>query len=147
VPETYAAFIHDNNEIRFRVNAEPDKTYMGIFSRKAGSLDAETRTETWEFIYMNPDGNLKPGLITQVDLRLKRREPVFIIPFTALVTNLERSFVIRVNRNTAEWVDVKNGISFSDKIEIFGLLQEGDLLILRANDEIRPGKEIYALKK
>jgi hypothetical protein len=54
--------------------------------------------------------------------------------------------VIRIIDGKTEWVDVRNGISTKDKIEIFGALEEGDHLINRANDEIKEGTTIAHLK-
>jgi membrane fusion protein, multidrug efflux system len=37
---------------------------------------------------------------------------------------------------------VKNGISQDNKVEIFGNLSEGDTLIVRGTDEIKPGTKL-----
>lgn len=47
----------------------------------------------------------------QANFNLKRGEALFVVPYPAVVTNLERSFVIRVSEGQTEWVDVRNGIS------------------------------------
>jgi membrane fusion protein (multidrug efflux system) len=60
---------------------------------------------------------------------LQRSEPSFVVSYSAVVTNLERSFVIRVRGGKTEWIEVRNGISMKDKVEIFGDLHEGDQLI------------------
>ena len=39
---------------------------------------------------------------------------------TAIATNQERKFVIRVKDGKAEWVDVRQGMSTEKGIEIFG---------------------------
>ena len=64
----------------------------------------------------------------------------FMVPQSAIVTSLEKRFVIRVKDGVTEWVDVKTGIS-NGKIEIFGDLNVGDLLFFRATDEVKPGKK------
>ena len=69
-----------------------------------------------------------------------RTSPSFVVPATAIVTNLEKRFVIRLNNGKAEWVDVRNGIVLGDNIEIFGNFSEGDILLVRATDEIKPDK-------
>lgn len=57
-------------------------------------------------------------------------------------TDLARTFVIRVNGNKAEWVDVKTGARAGDRIKIFGDLRAGDNVVLRGTDELRPGTEV-----
>ena len=39
--------------------------------------------------------------------------------FTAVTTDLQRTFVIRLRQGKAEWVDVKTGITVSGKTEVF----------------------------
>jgi membrane fusion protein (multidrug efflux system) len=77
---------------------------------------------------------------------LHRSEPSFVVPYSPVVTNLERSFVIRVRDGKTEWIDVRNGISMKDKVEIFGDLNEGDPMVLKANDEIKDGQTIIPKK-
>jgi membrane fusion protein, multidrug efflux system len=143
VPEAYTASKADSSLIHFTVDAMPGKIFTAKLSRKAGSLDLNNRTETWEFIYPNDGNQLKAGMFANAVLRLGRNTPTFLVPATAVATNLENRFVIRLKDGIAEWVDVKNGIFLSDKVEIFGIIEEGDILLLRATDEIKPGKKLY----
>ena len=50
--------------------------------------------------------------------------------------------MIRVREGKTEWIDIRNGISMKDNVEIFGDLQEGDQLIVKANDEIKDGETV-----
>lgn len=81
-------------------------------------------------------------MFATASIRFSRKELTFLVPESAIVTNLEKRFVIQLNDNKAELVDVKKGISQSDKVEIFGMLSEGDLLLVRATDEIKPGTKL-----
>ena len=82
-------------------------------------------------------GDLKSGMYGTANFNLHRSESSFLIPYSSLVTNLERNFVIRIRDGKTAWLDVKNGISLKDKIEVFGDLQEGDQLVAKANDELK----------
>jgi hypothetical protein len=62
-----------------------------------------------------------------------------LVPTTAVVTNTERTFVIRARGGNAEWVDVKRGSTVGNMVEVFGDLREGDEVLRRGNDEIRHG--------
>ena len=129
------------------MDAQPGVTYKASLSRKAGALNLVNRTETWEFIFPNKNNQLKSGMFANASLRLSRKDPSFIVPSSAVATNLERRFVIRVNSCKAEWIDVRNGINLGDKIEIFGNLQEGDSLLVRATDEIKEGRPLVLKMK
>ncbi|MEX2233318.1 MAG: efflux RND transporter periplasmic adaptor subunit [Cyclobacteriaceae bacterium] len=142
VPETYTSAILESTSINFTVDAEPSKKYSATLARKSNQIDAKTRTELWEFEVMNTKQELKSGMYGNASFNLQRSEPSFTVPYSALVTNLERNFVIRVNDGKTEWIDVRSGISMKDNIEIFGDLDAADKLVLKANDELKPGTTI-----
>src|SRR5215203_4563707 len=139
IPEAYTAAIPDTSFINFTVDARPGIIYKAGLSRKSGSLNLTNRTETWEFIYPNKDNQLKPGMYANATIKLERKEISFVVPASAVATNLEKRFVIRSKDGKTEWIDVKNGISMNDKVEIFGNLNIGDTLLVRATDEIKSG--------
>lgn len=142
IPEAYTSSIPDSSFIHFTVDAQPGITYKALLSRKTGALNTSNRTETWEFLYKN-NKDLKAGMYANALITLKRNTPSFLVPSSAVVTNLEKHFVIRILNGKAEWVDVRNGISLNDNIEIFGNLHEGDQLVVRATDEIKQGSAVF----
>jgi hypothetical protein len=113
--------------------------------RKAGSIDANTRTEIWEFEVKNEKGNLKPGSFTNVVMNIFRAEDSYLVPFSTVVTTLEKKFVIKVTKDSTHWIDVSQGLNLSDKTEIFGSLKEGDTLVIKANEELK-AKERVAIR-
>ena len=142
VPEAYTSAIPDSSFINFTVDAQPGITYKAALSRKAGSLNLTNRTESWEFIYPNTGNQLKSGMYANASIRMGRKDPSFLVPSSAVVTNLEKRFVIRLRDGKTEWIDVRNGITMNDKVEIFGSLTTGDTLITRASDEIKEGVQL-----
>jgi multidrug efflux pump subunit AcrA (membrane-fusion protein) len=136
--------IPDTSVIKFSVDAQPGKIYTATLSRKSGAVSLTNRTEIWEYIYHNDGNELKSGMFATASIRFRREEMSFLVPETAVATSLERRFVIRLKDTKAEVVDIKNGISQNDKTEIFGNLSEGDTLLVRATDEIKPGTKLAA---
>jgi len=59
------------------------------------------------------------------------------VPLSTVVMTTDRSLLFEFMK-AYEWVDVKRGTSYGNSIEIFGPLQEGDLLVIKATDELRP---------
>lgn len=139
IPEAYTATNLETSSIDFTVDAQPDIIYKAKLARKAGALNLNNRTEIWEFLYPNSNNQLKSGMLATAILKLGRKASGFLVPTATVVTNLEKRFVIRLRNGKAEWVDVRNGISIGDGIEIFGALTEGDTLLARATDEIKSG--------
>jgi hypothetical protein len=66
------------------------------------------------------------------------------VPGSAVTTDLQRTFVIRVRQGKAEWVDVKTGVTMNGKTEVFGDLQASDIVVRNATDSIRAGTLVEA---
>ena len=148
VQEAYTTALPDSSFISFTVDAQPDKKYFAKLSRKTGAINKDNRTETWEFIYNNSKQELKSGMYANATMKLGRSGTSFVVAPSAIATTLEKRFVIRLKDGKAEWIDVRNGMNTGDKIEIFGSLNEGDTLLMKATDEIKEGTKLIArLKK
>lgn len=143
VPETYNASGTATKQAAFRVDAYPEKLFSANLSRKSGTIDPTTRTEQWEYSFDNKSNELKAGSFAYVKLNMERAGNSFIVTPTAIATNQERKFVIRVKDGKAEWVDVRQGMSTDKGIEIFGNLHNGDTLAARATDERKAGSVAY----
>ena len=143
VPELYVSTGANTKAVSFRVQSNPNKSFAATLARKSGAIDPKTRTETWEYRFLNPGNELKAGSFAYVNLKLERSAPSFVVPPSAIATNQERKFVIAVKNGLAEWIDVRQGMSTEKGIEIFGSLQEGDTLVQRATDERKAGSTGY----
>ncbi len=95
-----------------------------------------------ELDVQNPDAQITPGSFATVEWPIQRSYSTMLVPSTAVTTDLQRTFVIRVRQGKAEWVDVKTGVAVSGKTEVFGELQPGDIVIANATDAIRPGTSL-----
>jgi RND family efflux transporter MFP subunit len=142
VPETYVASIQRGAPVDFTVSAFPNQTFHGTIARPAHSLDMKTRSMLVELDVANPKQQLAPGMFAQVRWPISRAEASLFVPTTAVVRMSERQFVVRVRDGAAEWVDVRRGEVSDGLIEVFGELREGDIVVRRGNDEIRPGTRI-----
>jgi membrane fusion protein (multidrug efflux system) len=133
----------------FQVPAWPDRTYSGTIARISHALDTQTRTMPVELDVMNRDESLAPGMYPRVNWPVRGARPALWVPRTSVVTTTDRTFVIRSQNGTAQWVDVKTGISEGDLIEVIGrggccALKPGDLVVRRATDEIREGSPLQS---
>lgn len=137
VPEALTGVSLKDNKVRFTTKANPNQVSEAFFVRKAGSIDAATRTEIWEFEVMNNNNSIKPGSLANVMLNIFRDQVSFTIPFSAVVTTLEKKFVIKVSNDSTRWIDVLQGLNLSDRTEIFGNLKEGDTLVIKGNEELK----------
>ncbi len=142
VPESDVGGIAPGTSVRFTVSAYPGESFSGIVRRIAESVDIDTRTMAVELDVSNSDRRLTPGMFAEVLWPMRRNRPTLFVPASAVVKTTEKTFVIRVKNDIAEWIDVKPGISADDSIEVFGNLAEGDQIVLRGTDELRPGMQV-----
>jgi membrane fusion protein, multidrug efflux system len=142
VPENYVGSIVKGTLVDFKVSAFPDQTFHGVIARPAHTLDLKMRSMLVELEVANPKLTLTSGMFAEVQWPVSRGRPSLFVPRTAVVRTSERQFVVRVRNGVAEWVDVKRGELSGEVIEVFGDLHEGDVVVRRGNDEIRPGTKI-----
>lgn len=141
VPETDAGGIVPHARVTFTVPAFPDRSFQGTIARNSHTMDPKTRTLTVELDVANPGATLSPGMFPEVSWPV-RRKAALMVPTTSVVTTTERTFVIRVRNEAAEWVNVKKGAVQGDQVEIYGNLSAGDEVVKRGTDEIREGSKL-----
>jgi RND family efflux transporter MFP subunit len=147
IPEEDSGGIARRARVDFHVPAYPGRTFAGIVARPSHSLDEKTRTMAVELDVNNPGSLLSPGMYATVKWPVKRSQPALWVPKTSVVTTTERTFVIRDRNGLAEWVDVSQGVSDGDLVQVIGDLSAGDMVVRRATDEIRQGSPIKAAPK
>ncbi|AIM62017.1 RND transporter [Cellulophaga lytica] len=145
VPENYAGYIHTGDEINFRVNSIPGKTFTANVARMSGALDNKLRSERIEIdIENNP--LLKPGMVAEVTLNLQTKEPLYVVPKSAVMTYSEGSFVIKSVKGKAQKVAVTKRRETNGKMEVFSNeLHENDQLLTVASEEIRNGDALSVM--
>ena len=147
VPEEDVSGIVNGASVAFQVPAWPERTYSGVIARISHALDQKTRTMAIELDVMNRDGSLAPGMYPTVKWPVRRSRPALFVPKTSVVTTTERTFVIRDQGGSAEWVDVTKGVGEGDLVEVMGNLKPGEKVVRRATDEMRDGAPIQISSK
>jgi len=142
VPETAVGGVERGELVQFTVPAYPGETFSARVARLGHALDPKTRTMPVELDVANGAGRLAPGMFAQVSWSMRRARPSLFVPASAIATTTERTFVVRVRENRAEWVDVKRGAAMDQLVEVFGPLKEGDQVAVRGTDEVRQGTRV-----
>ena len=125
---------------------EAQAKIAAVVARPAYAVDSKTRTMPVELDVTNSGNKLTPGMYAEVAWPVRRGGESLFVPPTAIKATTERIFVIRVSNGKAEWVNIRRGISEGDLVEVFGQLEAGDRIVLRATDETRPGTRIQPLR-
>ncbi|HKA22072.1 MAG TPA: efflux RND transporter periplasmic adaptor subunit [Blastocatellia bacterium] len=142
VPESNVGGISQGDKVSFSVPAFPGQTFVGEVQRVSQSLDVRTRTMPVELDVANSPALLSPGMYAEVVWPVRRKESSLFLPPSAIATTTERVFVIRIRNGVTEWVDVKRGEAMGDLIEVFGALDQGDVVAVRGTDELREGTQV-----
>ena len=142
IPEIYTGYLKNEDSIHFKVQSLPSENFTAKVKRMAGALDLKLRAERVEMDVANPDKKLLPGMVAEVNIALPAKDSTYIVPKIALVNAAEGIYVIRVVNNKTQKVTVKKGRETEDEVEVFGLLNKGDVLVKKASEEIRDGSVI-----
>ena len=137
VSENIAAQLKQNDSITFSVNAFPGKKMHGVISRKSENINAQFRSERIEADVWNNQFLLSPGMYADVIITARGNIDAFNVPKSSIVNSTEKKYVIVIRNGKKIKVDVITGNETKDKIEVFGLLQARDSIIINASDEIK----------
>ena len=142
VPEAYVAGVQEGQQVTFSVPAYPGRTYRAPIARISHDINQTSRTMQVELDFRNADAQITPGTFANIDWPIHRSYATLFVPSSAVTTDLQRTFVIRVRQGKADWVDVKTGVTANGKTEVFGELQAGDAVVANGTDSIRSGASV-----
>jgi membrane fusion protein, multidrug efflux system len=142
VPEEYAGSFKQGDDVTFKVRSMPSEEFKAKLTRLSGALDVRLRSQRAEADVDNRTGKLLSGTVADVNATLRSSENSFIVPKSAIVNSAEGIFVVKVVNGKADRVPVKKGIEAKDQAEVFGVLAVGDVVLKKANDEVKQGQEI-----
>jgi membrane fusion protein, multidrug efflux system len=142
VPENNVAGVPEGTIVSFTVPSFPGRTFHAPIARISHDVDAKTRTMPVELDVRDPRAELVPGEFCEVEWPIQRTYPTLFVPVSAVASNLQRSFVIRIRQDHTEWVDVTTGVRAGNLIEVFGDLRQGDEVVVRGTDELRPDTRV-----
>jgi RND family efflux transporter MFP subunit len=142
VPENAVAFVRAGGQVRFRVDAFPDRVFDGRISRLAPSVDQQSRTLKLEALVNNADGALKPGFFARVTIQTDRTDKALMVPAESLVSfaGLEKIFVIDGGK-VVERI-VRSGTRVGNEVEIVEGVKEGDLVAKSNLGNLQQGREV-----
>ena len=142
VPEAEVGVAKLGGDVAFTVPGHLGHTFHAPIARVAPDIDARTRTMRIEGDVDNHGGTLAPGAFATVTWIVERTEPSLFVPSTAVASDQQRTFVIRVIDGAAHWVTVQTGKTADGEIEVVGDLHAGDEVVRNATDSIRDGQAV-----
>jgi membrane fusion protein, multidrug efflux system len=142
VPEAQLGEMRIGQLVSFTVPDFPGQTFTAPIRRISGQVDEKSRTMPVELDVENRDSRLSPGSFTTVSWPLERSHPTLFVPTSAVTSDQQHTFVIRVQGVKAEWVTVQTSQTVDGEIEVFGQLAPGDQVVKTASDAIHSGETV-----
>ncbi|RAJ91005.1 RND family efflux transporter MFP subunit [Larkinella arboricola] len=143
VPEAYLGDIRRGNPVRFTVRSFPNQTFTGRISRVANSVRPETRSELVEIDFQNKGGKLKPGMFASARLPVSASgEGSLYVPKSAVVSTMDRTFVIKVVNGKAVRTTVQKGDDAAGQTQVFGEVKPGEIILKTASEELTDGTSV-----
>jgi membrane fusion protein, multidrug efflux system len=142
VPEAQVGNMKEGQNVNFTVPAYPGQTFHAPIARISHNVNVGTRTMPVELDVHNQDRRLSPGSFATVTWPVQRDYATLFVPATAVTSDQQHTFVIRVQNGNAEWVAVQTGQAVNTDLEVFGGLQAGDQVVRTASDSIRSGQRV-----
>jgi RND family efflux transporter MFP subunit len=143
VPQGDAASVRPGQHATLLVPEFPGRKFPGEVARTANALDPATRTLLVEVRTSDAGGVLLPGMYTQVDFSVQRKDPPLIIPGDTLVVRADGPQVaLMAGDGTVHFQRVQLGRDFGDHLEALSGLREGQLLVVNPSDAVQEGIKV-----
>jgi membrane fusion protein, multidrug efflux system len=145
VPELDSAGVEVGAPVQFTVSSFPGQKFSGKVARISNSLDKNTRTMPVELNYLNPKFQILPGMFCKVYWPTRREQKSLFVPGSAVVSTPLDTFVCKVNNDRIQWVTVRKGQTMNNMVEIFGDINEGDLVAAQGSEELQNQSRVRPL--
>ena len=143
VPQADAGSVKVGQQATLVIPDLPGRRFPGAVTRTANALDPATRTLLVEVQVPNPDAVLMPGMYTQVDLSVPRKDPPLLIPGDTLVVRSDGPQVAVVEPDgRVHFARIQLGRDFGDHLEVLSGLEEGQQVVVNPSDAIREGAKV-----
>jgi membrane fusion protein (multidrug efflux system) len=140
VPSRYSSLIAAGKKIRFTIENDTSRVFVGEVYALEPRINEETRTLKLRALADNSNGVLIPGQFVKVDLVLGSKADALLIPTQAVIPGQRGQTVYIVRSGKAKEVAIETGTRTNVSIEVLSGLQPGDTVIttgiLQLRDEL-----------
>lgn len=146
VPERFAprVSVGDSAEITFDIL--PGRVFEGEISFVGTAVDRESRTFPIEIAMDNPDGEVKPYMIANVRVLMRRIEDAIVVSREVLLRTEDGQQVMIVEEGehgpVAAARDVALGATSENDVVVTDGLEAGDRLVVRGHQMVDPGDRV-----
>ena len=146
VPERYAPRVSPGDSAQITFDILPARAFGGTISFVGTAVDRQSRTFPIEIEMDNPDGEVKPYMIANVRVLMRRIDDAIVVPRDVLLRTETGEQVMVVvegeNGPVAEAREVSLGATSENEVVVTGGLAAGDRLIVRGHQMVDPGDRV-----
>lgn len=146
VPERFAPRVSVGDSAQITFGILPGRVFEGRISFVGTAVDRRSRTFPIEIVMDNPDGDVKPYMIANVRVLMRRLENAIVVPRDVLLRTEDGQQAVVVvegeNGPVAEARDVTLGATSENEIVVTSGLEAGDRLVVSGYQMVDPGDRV-----
>lgn len=145
VPERYLSLLRPGMAVTATSSAWPDQSFRGVLETLDSRVSNDTQNIKARVIIPNPDGQLRPGMLLNVELSLPPQK-MTLIPAQSVEYAGEHRFVYRLEANgKVKRVPVVLGDTHGEEVWVTEGLKVGDRIVVEGLVNLRDGVSVHDL--
>lgn len=145
VPERYLSLLRPGMAVTATSSAWPDQSFRGVLETLDSRVSNDTQNIKARVIIPNPDGQLRPGMLLNVELSLPSQK-MTLIPAQSVEYAGEQRFVYRLEPNgKVKRVPVVLGDTHGEEVWVTEGLKVGDRIVVEGLVNLRDGVSVHDL--
>lgn len=145
VPERYLSLLRPGMAVTATSSAWPDQSFRGVLETLDSRVSNDTQNIKAWVIIPNPDGQLRPGMLLNVELSLPPQK-MTLIPAQSVEYAGEQRFVYRLEPNgKVKRVPVVLGDTHGEEVWVTEGLKVGDRIVVEGLVNLRDGVSVHDL--
>jgi len=142
VPEKYLPKVSLGQEAKIKVDAYPDKEFLGKVTKFSPVVDLNTRTSPAEITIDNKDYLLKSGMFAKVNLVISKLTSVPVIPKEAVMGRDGYLYVFVIENNKSILKKITLGIRQGPFFEVKEGIKDGDYVVIMGQQRLYDGAQV-----
>lgn len=147
LPESYVSKLNKNDKVLLTFDALPDLKLDTIVDAIVPKADEQARTFPVRIVLDNEENKIKSGMVARASFLIGDEQPVTLVPKDAIVEFNNNKMVYVIENNLAKPVPVTPGFAFEDMIQVAGPLSEGQQVVIRGNERLRPDQPVKVISQ
>jgi len=138
VNESYVNNVKAGTPLTFTIDNDMSTYHASVYAVES-NLDRSTLTLKARALYPNPGGKLKPGLSTNINIKLQEIKNTIVIPSLSTVAEMGRDIAYVYKNGQAHQVELRKGMRTASSIQVINGLNAGDTLLVTGVMQLRDG--------